>query len=330
MNYKKLLILIVVLIILITTAYFKLASSQKDDKVNNSSIKVSDVNEQDLKEDYDFKDVRNILLIGVDEGGYDDSRSDVMIVATIDGENKVLKLTSIMRDTLAYIPTSNTYQKMNHSYMEGGPKETLQAINDNLDLDIKDYIVFDYNTVIEAVDFIGGYPANVTPNEAKDLQAETTEKITPGQQILSGKNAINYMRIRYNSGGDEGRNQRQRDLISYILKHSKELKKTELIKFAIKMTPLVRTSYSMSDIKELLNIYEVMKDNIVVEQHSFPFEYKGTILKDGLWYAVPNTMESNVIKFQNDVLKSENYVPSERLEKINEDIKNKSNVKKTQ
>lgn len=268
------------------------------------------------------EDLTNILLIGVDEGGYDSARSDVMIIATIDSENKLLKLTSVMRDTLAYIPTSQTYQKLNHSYMEGGPLETMKAINTNLDLDIKDYIVFDFNTVKKAVDLVGGYPVNVTSGEAKDMG------ISKGQQTLNGKEAIQYMRVRYNSGGDPGRNQRQRDLIFYIMEYAKGMDKLELAKFASKIVPIIRTSYSLKDIDELIDLYLSIKDGITTEQHSFPSDYYGGILKDGLWYAVPKTMKTNVIELQNTVFNSPNYSPNDTVETISKKIEYRSGISK--
>src|SRR5699024_7011379 len=121
---------------------------------------------RDHKED---SDIINVLVIGVDEGGFDNSRSDVMILASIDVDNKDIKLTSVMRDTLAYIPTSNTYQKLNHSYMEGGPEETRLAFNENFDLDIEDYVVFDFNAVSRVVDAVGGYPATINAGESEDM-----------------------------------------------------------------------------------------------------------------------------------------------------------------
>lgn len=264
--------------------------------------------------------VQNILLIGVDEGGYDNARSDVMIVATVDSNNKLLKLTSVMRDTLSYIPTSDTYQKLNHSYMEGGPVETMKAINMNLDLNIKNFVVFDYNTVMQAVDFVGGYPVYVNAGEAKDMG------IQEGHHTLTGENAINYMRVRYNSGGDPGRNQRQRDLIFYIMECSKDMGKKDMLRFASKMMPIVRTSYSFSDIEELIDLYVSIKDGIETEQYSFPFDYAGTKLQDGLWYAVPRTMRDNVITLQNNIFGSENYVPSKTVDEISEAIEYRSGI----
>lgn len=148
------------------------------------------VNKENQDEIVDTPETLNVLIIGVDEGGFDNSRSDVMIIASIDFETKTVKLTSVMRDTLAHIPTSNTYQKLNHSYMEGGAKETMLAINTNFDLNIEDYVVFDYDAVKKVVDFVGGYPVDVSAGEARDMGISTGHHSFPFNyegKILSDK-----------------------------------------------------------------------------------------------------------------------------------------------
>ena len=272
------------------------------------------------------KGIQNILIIGVDEDGYDSGRSDVMIIGSIDSKKNKLKLTSVMRDTLAYIPTSQTYQKLNHSYMEGGPLETMKAMNINFDLDMKDFVVFDFDAVSQAVDLVGGYPVNVSSEEAYDTSRFAYYEA--GEQVLDGEGALLYVRIRYNSGGDQGRNQRQRDLILYIMEYAKSMGKKDLLGFAKQMMPLIRTSYSLGDIEKLLDIYDGMKDGLKTEQYAFPFDYEGATLSDGLWYAVPNNMRENVISLQSIIYEAETYVPSVKVDNISSYIENYSGVYK--
>lgn len=267
--------------------------------------------------------VENILLIGIDGNNYRNARSDVMIIATIDKDNHILKLTSVMRDTLSYNPSADNYQKMNHSYIKDGPVGTMKAINKNLDLDIKNFVTFNYNALIEAVDFVGGFPVNVTSGEAKDMG------ISQGEQLLLGENALNYVRVRYNSGGDAGRNQRQRDLIMYIMEVAKQMRKTELVRFANEMLPLVETSYSYSDIEELVDLYVGMKDSLVTEQYSFPYEHKGKILKDKLWYAVPVNMKTNVTQLHSHLFGEDSmYTTSNTVNEISDYIEDWSGVRR--
>lgn len=269
--------------------------------------------------------VENILIIGVDEDGYDGGRSDVMIIASLDSNNKKLKLTSVMRDTYSYLPTSDTYQKLNHSYMEkDGPVETMRAINRNFDLNIRDFVVFDFDAVAKAVDYIGGYPVYMDAGEVTDMN--NYGEFYEGENLLTGEQATLYMRIRYNSGDDQGRNQRQRDLIVYLLQRAKEMGNRELVSFAKEMMPTVRTSYKFSDVEKLLTLFEGMKDGVEMEQYSFPSEFAGTTLSDGLWYAVPRTMRSNVIQLHKDIYGFDDYTPSDNVDEISETIQNNSGV----
>ncbi|NLY37573.1 MAG: LCP family protein [Tissierellia bacterium] len=303
-------------------------SIPKDDE-KLGIVKKEDVNmdEEQLKVyEEKSKGVQNILLIGVDEEGYDSGRSDVMMVVSLDSNHNAMKLTSVMRDTLSYIPTSQTYQKLNHSYSEGGPLETMKAINRNFDLNMRDFVVFDFAAVSKAVDLIGGYPVYIDADEAFDMGRSSGREYYDGEQILDGEGATMYMRIRYNSGGDQGRNQRQRDLILYLLEYAKSMGRREMVGFAKEMMPTIRTSYSFSDIEKLMDIYDGMKDGLKTEQYSFPFNYEGVTLNDGLWYAVPGTMRSNVITLQENIFASGSYVPSVIVDDISYSIENLSGV----
>lgn len=287
------------------------------EKVKEVQVSASSSSTKDHREN---SDIFNILVVGVDEGGFDNSRSDVMIIASINPDKKDIKLTSVMRDTLSYIPTSKTYQKLNHSYMEGGPKETVRAFNANFDLDIKDYVVFDFNAVSKVVDAVGGYPATINAGESKDMG------MAQGSYVLNGDQAVKYMRIRYNSGGDAGRNQRQRDLMEYVMKKAMDLGKKDMLSLATKMLPMVRTSYNLFDISQLLDIYGMMGNELSIKQFSFPSQYEGTKLADGLWYAVPNSMIDNVIKLHSDIYETEQLLIDNNVNTISENIQQRSGV----
>ena len=298
-------------------------ANELEDKTVNETKEVENDKEVHTSSSHDHKkdsDIINVLVIGVDEGGFDNSRSDVMILASIDVDNKDIKLTSVMRDTLAYIPTSSTYQKLNHSYMEGGPEETRLAFNENFDLDIEDYVVFDFNAVSKVVDAVGGYPATINYGESVDMG------MAQGDYVLNGDQAVKYMRIRYNSGGDTGRNQRQRDLMEYVMKKAMELGKKDMLSLATQILPMVRTSYNLFDINELLDIYATMGNELNIEQFSFPSEYVGTKLEDGLWYAVPNSMSDNVRTLHQNIYETENLGINNRVNTISENIQNRSGV----
>ena len=172
-----------------------------------STFNVYSFSEIDIKE---YKMVENILLIGLD--GTNDKlpkRSDTMIILTIDKLNKSLKLTSLARDTLVKIPGRGE-EKLTHAYAYGQEELLMQTINENFDLDIKDYAVVNFKSFIDIVDIIGGVDINVNEKEIHHLNevikecysvnhddAKNIEYITSsGNHNLNGYQALAYARIR--------------------------------------------------------------------------------------------------------------------------------------
>lgn len=196
------------------------------------------------------KMVDNILLIGKD-GPKDNSvsRSDTMIILTIDHLNKCLKLTSIARDTLVEIPDKG-FDKLNHAYAYGGIDLLLRTINKNFNLDIKDYATVDFNSFIEVVNIIGGVDIEVKESEINQLNKvinvcynlsnENTEEIkyitTSGRQHLNGYQALAYARIR-KMDTIYKRDERQRAMLANI---ADQLSNTSITKYPAIIKSIVR------------------------------------------------------------------------------------------
>ena len=172
-----------------------------------STFNVYSFSERDIKE---YKMIENILLIGLD--GTNDKfpkRSDKMIILTIDKLNKSLKLTYLARDTLVKIPGRGE-EKLTHAYAYGQEELLMQTINENFDLDIKDYAVVNFKSFIDIVDIIGGVDINVNEKEIHHLNEvikecygvnhEDTKNIeyitSSGNHNLNGYQALAYARIR--------------------------------------------------------------------------------------------------------------------------------------
>ncbi len=124
---------------------------------------------QNINEDTINKNVDNILLIGRDSiNSNGPSRSDTMIILTIDNLNKQLKLTSLVRDTLVKIPGKG-YEKLNHAYAYGKEELLMQTINENFDININDYAVVDFKSFTELIDILGGVEVDIDENELDHL-----------------------------------------------------------------------------------------------------------------------------------------------------------------
>lgn len=100
----------------------------------------------------------NVALFGIDsrEGNLDKgSRTDCLIVASLDNKTKEVRLASVYRDTLLDIGDGEL-QKCNAAYSFGGPTQAINMLNKNLDLNIQDYVTFDFAAVAKAIDALGG------------------------------------------------------------------------------------------------------------------------------------------------------------------------------
>lgn len=242
--------------------------------------------------------VDNILLIGEDDKGKTGvARSDTMIILTINKSSKSIKLTSLTRDTLVMIPNKG-YEKLNHAYAYGGPKLLLKTINDNFDIDIKDYAVVDFKSFIEIVDILDGVDISIDEREINHLNKviETCYRLdsakkgnieyisTTGEHTLNGYQALAYARIRkidtiYN------RDQRQREILSSIAH--------KLSNTSIKTYPAIAKSL-IKHVKVNISIDKIMKLAYIahdfagydIEQMEFPkkeYRSEGKIKENGMF-----------------------------------------------
>ena len=64
-------------------------------------------------------------------------------------------MASVYRDTYLDID-ENKFRKANAAYANGGPKQAIEMLNKNLDLDITDYVSVDFSSLVDAIDLLGG------------------------------------------------------------------------------------------------------------------------------------------------------------------------------
>lgn len=221
----------------------------------------------------------NILILGSDKRitqGSSDARTDTIMVMNIGNRDGKIKLVSFMRDTLVNIPgvSYSDYsndQKLNVAFNIGeqdhnqGAELMRQTLKDNFDIDIKYYIMLDFETFAEAIDTL--FPSGVTINakfgtvsgqkvssvEVPDdlnMKADGTvpsQTINVGTQKMDGHTLLNYARFRKDDDGDYGRTQRQQQVISAIINQIKNPSKLFTGSAAIgKIYALTSTNLSYS------------------------------------------------------------------------------------
>ena len=261
----------------------------------------------------------NILLVGVDHrsgeddtGSLDACNSDTMILASINNDTKEIRLVSLFRDTLLNVG-NREYDKANSAYWNG-PEALLSMFNQNLDLNIHDYVAVDFQAVADTVDLLGGIDLELTAEEITHLNNYCKDMVVLHDQVegkefdplpeqdgtyhLDGLQALGYCRIRYTSGSDYRRTLRQRTVIMKVAEKAKTAGVGPLMNVVDEVFPLVKTNISKDTI---LKLGMSMLDYEIVDQTGFPFDHlEGDVKvpqrKNALDVIVPVTLETNVIK----------------------------------
>ena len=232
------------------------------------------------KSDTEFQEVKgitNVLLIGVDARDLDEPcRSDSMIIATIDNNNKKVKLTSLFRDTLVDIP-GHGEAKLNSAYMLGGPELLLETVKETYNISIDKYIIINFWGFEAIVDYIGGIEVDVKDYQLEELNKYIGESTggndcpveEAGVQTLNGKQALSYARIRYNVGDEYERTDRQREVIFKVVEKLQNTKPSKYLGIMNTMLEYIKTNI---DPLEALNMaYTIYKlPSLDVEQLQIP------------------------------------------------------------
>ena len=238
----------------------------------------------------------NIALFGLDKRPTDKyGNSDAIIILSIDKAGQSIKLSSIMRDTYVKIDSVGM-DKINASYRIGGPQLAVKTINQNFKLNIEDFVSVDFDGMANVIDALGGISLDVKKKEVRWLNsylyvnAGDTNMKQPyvtksGLQLLNGKQAVAYTRIRY-VGNDYERTQRQRTVLRLLLAKMKQEGGSGYTTVITKILPFVETN--MSHFALLKLGASVFINNIrTLEERRFPLpeESKGKII-EGVWYLI--------------------------------------------
>ena len=200
-------------------------------------------------------EVKNILLCGSDIDKYGVSRTDSMIILTLDHKHQKIKMTSLMRDMYLKIPG---YQKtkLNAAYTYGGCNLLLKTIYSNFGMKIDRYVCVDYTAFATVVDNLGGVEIEIEEMELEQFNKYVSggkkNKITKaGTYNLNGKQALSYCRIR-KVGTDTARTARQRKVLKEIMKKCRSLSPFEAQQILAVVAPNITTNMSRSEMTDLL------------------------------------------------------------------------------
>lgn len=175
-------------------------------------------------------DVQTFLILGCDQDVYYQSayvtrhaaRSDMMMVVRMNFKDKEITGVSIPRDTWCQLPGFSEH-KINayHSIAKFGEANELskKAVEYLIGVKIDRVLVLDYDALQRLVDVMGGVPVNV-PREMDydDNAGKLHIHLKPGHQVLSGYDAMCYVRYRKSNKRGQGetdfqRQDRQKDML---------------------------------------------------------------------------------------------------------------------
>ena len=239
------------------------------------ALEFSDNEHTDEAELLHSASVYNVLLMGIDTlDTADSSRSDAMILLSLDMKNREIKLSSFLRDSYVNIPGYGN-MKLNAACVYGGPQLVCDTIEANFGVRIDDYAKVGYDMFIKIIDAVGGVTIpEIDETEARALKREGFDT-EPGTDIyVDGKNALRYCRIRRGQD-DFYRTERQREVISLVLKKLPLSNPVRLIKTAKEIAGTIECSIEKHRFTGLLlrAIFCITGD---INQMTVP--------ADGTWY----------------------------------------------
>ena len=197
-------------------------------------------------------EIVNIALYGIDAAEGETGRSDSIMILTLDNVHNRIKLTSVMRDSYVDI-AGHGMDKINHAYAFGGPELAIRTLNENFGLNITDFMSVNFTSMPEIIDMLGGVSIDITDEEIATGQIPGLYQ--SGTQLLTGEQALAYSRIRYASGNDFKRTERQRTVLNALVVKMIQQPVTSYPGLISDLAPYITTSLSNQEMLDMTTKY---------------------------------------------------------------------------
>lgn len=242
----------------------------KDTKDNKDT---DDENDETDPKKVMFDEPFILHLYGIDQrpDQEDPGRPDTLMLALVDPELVKVTLISIPRDSYVSIPGRTKKDKINHSYPIGGVELTIETIEKWFDIDIYAHVAIDFEGFRELVDLVGGVDVNVDRSIQYDSQDGINIRLEQGQQVLDGKNALDFVRARLDNRGPR-----------YYTSDYKRMERQQLV-----LKELGSEIVSLSSVPKIFSMMSVVGDNV-----------KTTLSPDELDYLVRKFSRFNTEKLE--------------------------------
>ena len=328
---KKIGVIAVSILLVLVIGGGAAAAAYVTSKVDKMEVQKLDVNKEvEHKTGY-----LNVALFGVDSREASlgkGTRSDTIMIASLNQETGEVKISSVYRDTILQ-QSDGTYNKANAAYSFGGVEEAVALLNKNLDLNIEHYVAVNFNAMIDVIDTLGGLDIELTEEEVKytNMYCDETAVVTgrpfeedlvgAGVHHLDGVQATSFCRIRYTKGDDFKRTERQRFVIEKIVEKLQAANLATINKIADDVFAEVGTNFTLP---EILSYAKDFKKYTLGETTGFPFN-KSTGTLSGIGSSVlPTDLAGDVQQLHQFFFGDDGYTPSDVVLSIDAGVKKKA------
>lgn len=324
----KIAIALCILLLLVVFAAIAVVYS----KIDKMDFRELDPDKLSINDGYEYDETGylNVALFGLDKRENVEemgTRSDTIIIASLNRETKEVRMASVYRDTLLQMD-DGTYNKANAAYAFGEEEEAVAMLNRNLDMDIDHYVTVDFSAMVDMIDAVDGIDVEVTEEEIPYLNnysceiientgVDTWEIKEPGYQHLTGVQATAYARIRATEGDDYRRTERQRLVLTKIAEKAQAVSLSSLNMMIDRVLPKVRTNFTLP---EILAYAKDVKKYTIGETLGFPFDLDTMYYGDAGDSVVPDNLEDNVKQLHEFFFGEDGYSPSSNVSKISDEL----------
>lgn len=238
-----------------------------------------------IQTDTDFtkSNIVNIAIFGIDSKTGTKGRSDATMILSIDYEHNKIKLSSIARDTLVYIPDKDVTEKYTHAYSYGGAQLAVKTMNTNFNTNVQDYIAVNFSEMASIVDLVGGVEVNLTEKERQQLP--NNGSLGTGDNItLNGEQAVAYSRIRY-IDSDDVRTSRQREILNCLFGKARSMSASQYPTLIRQCLGLCTTSLDYGEILKFSQV--LLNKDLTLKQFALPGDavdaWGGIMRRSGAW-----------------------------------------------
>ena len=300
-------------------------------KINEEDIVVN----PQVENNKEMKGYRNIALFGVDsrKGKLGKgSRSDTVMIASINQDTGDVKLVSVYRDTYLNLGT-DSYNKANAAYAQGGPEQAINMLNMNFDLDITEYVTVGLDALIETIDELGGIDIDVHDNEIDHLNNYQRSMFVENENDALNENIVKVTHssmqitravcrqphIAASLCWRHSRAERQRKVLMACMDKAKTMSPTTLVSI---LNKVMENVYTNLDVTEMASILSDVANYQIVAQDGVPFEDSrttGTVGKKGSC-VIPLDLETNVVKLHELLFDVTEYEPSDQVKQYSQKV----------